>query len=67
MRDSERLCGEPAFMRMFWPGRDPSLVCAAHSRKAYNIATAMGLHLVQEDADGGTCEQIVPKESGGGT
>lgn len=49
-------CGEPSWAKVYWPGSDPLIMCAKHSRIAHNVATAMGMHLVQEDHDGGTCE-----------
>ena len=52
----ETKCGQPAWAKMYWPGKEPMLVCARHSRMAYNVAQAIGLHLVQEDVDGGECE-----------
>ncbi len=42
---SEIECGALATVRFFWPGREPSTVCAACAEQAKCISEAMGFHL----------------------
>jgi hypothetical protein len=56
---AERRCDEPTVARVFWPGREPLVMCAKHERGARTVAAAIGLHLHTEPATQGTCESMV--------
>jgi hypothetical protein len=56
---TERECGEPAVMRVFWPGREPLAMCAKHAGMALGVAAAMGMHLHTEPAAEGVCTNKV--------
>ena len=42
-------CETPALARMFWPGREPTMICLDHAAKAQRIADAMGFYLCIEE------------------
>ncbi len=44
-------CDVDATGRIYWPGREPTLVCSLHHSKALAIAEAMGFHLHTEWLD----------------
>jgi hypothetical protein len=64
----ERTCGQPAFVRYTWPGRDESYACAIHALKLHHVADVMGFHLqminltFEEIIEGRTCSQQVEGE-----
>ena len=44
----QRECANTAVERMFWPGREPTLVCEPHLLQALVVAGAMGFALHHE-------------------
>jgi hypothetical protein len=44
----QALCTNVATHVMYWPGSQPSYVCAHHRARAENVAKAMGFELVFE-------------------
>jgi len=55
----EMKCGKPVVARVFWPGREPILMCAEHARAASSVGTAMGCYIHSEPAVTGKCESYV--------
>ena len=55
---SERVCGAPATQRVFWPGREPLLMCEAHAERARGVSNAMSFYLAQQPVSDGTCSSI---------
>jgi hypothetical protein len=61
MELNERICGEPATQRIFWPGREPLLMCKDHAEYAQVVAQTIGCHVVQEPVNEGICSNIITK------
>lgn len=56
MTDGDK-CGEPAPIRVNWPGREPLVMCATHAEMAERTGAAMGLYVHLETlASPGTCQ-----------
>lgn len=41
----ENKCVNMAYIRRYWPGREPDLVCSEHASKSKNIAKLMGIYI----------------------
>jgi len=44
-------CENMATVRMFWPGKEPDLVCVEHAHQSEGIASHMGFRLHLEPID----------------
>ncbi len=55
MQPGEPRCGLPATQAVFWPGREPLLMCEAHAEIARNVGMAMGCYIAQQPVTEGVC------------
>lgn len=62
--DGDR-CGEPATMRLFWPGRPPIAMCLTHHAQAVALANHMGWYVHSDTSvePGATCRAVGKVES----
>lgn len=58
---SERACGKPATQRVFWPGREPILMCEEHADGARKVGAAIGCYIAQQPVNEGTCSSKTSK------
>ena len=56
----EETCGLPASESVFWPGREPMIVCVEHARALKGIAIVMGFHVASREAPPGAKCQNTP-------